>query len=762
MFDWLRQRPECTNFLEAVFRSSPDAIAFVGTDHIVRAANDNFASLNHRPLDSIVGHPCWEIVPGWASRLMHICEEVRQTGKPFRAEDYPLPADDQREPDLTYWDLTVTATHNASGSFVGWLLMLRDVTERMRANALRQQALNGEREARAEAEQARRRLTIILESITDAFFALDAQFRFTYVNKKAAEIWQLKREELIGRSIWDIYPQFAGTDLQRQAQKILAAKKSFDTEFYYPPTDQWIHLRAYPANGGLSAYFEDVTERKRAEQTLRESEERFRAFFEQPGVGTAIVGLDGHWMRVNQRMSDILGYSPAEMTTMTTAEVTYPPDLPAVAEHLRQMLAGRINTITVEKRYLRKDGSLIWGRLTIALVRHQGQPSYFVAIVEDISERKRAEQERERLLEEVQRQAAELDATVNSIAEGVLISDPRGHIVRINAAAGKMVKYWPDYSSRSPADWTRLARLETAEGEPLSLDKDPLLRALRGEITQGTLLKANLPDGTVRWATMSAAPIRTFSDHLLGAVVTLADITDIRELQEGAARRAEEFDATLWSIREGLIIYGPQLQVLRINSAAERIIGFSAEEWRRMSHPERVKSVHMENERGRPIPPDRTPLCRALKGETLTNYRMNIHRPDGKTLYLLVAASPIRQGKDKIIGAVANFTDVTQLVELVQLRDVLTSTIAHDIRQPLTTILGQAQMAERALSTNRTELAKHSAEAVVTSARRMNVMIQDLVDSVRMEAGRLTLNLKPIDLGEFLRELLQRSSATMD
>ena len=150
----------------------------------------------------------------------------------------------------------------------------------------------------------------------------------------------------------------------------------------------------------------DITARLQANRQLRESEERFRATFEQAAVGIAHVGLDGQWLCVNQKLCDILGYTHGELLQRTFQDITYPPDLDADLAHAQQLLARQIATYSMEKRYVRRDGSLVWINLTGSLVCDAtGAPSYFIAIVEDITARKRAEETSRQSDERLQRAA---------------------------------------------------------------------------------------------------------------------------------------------------------------------------------------------------------------------------------------------------------------------------------------------------------------------------------------------------------------------
>ena len=138
--------------------------------------------------------------------------------------------------------------------------------ERKRLAEEREQLLERERTARAEAEASRKQMFDVLESIGDAFFAVDRERRFTYVNSRAERIWGRTRGELSGRNIWEEFPQEVGSEFYRQVER--AAKEGVTTEFetVSPVSGTWIAGRVYPSAAGLSVYFQDVTERKRTEE----------------------------------------------------------------------------------------------------------------------------------------------------------------------------------------------------------------------------------------------------------------------------------------------------------------------------------------------------------------------------------------------------------------------------------------------------------------------------------------------------------------
>jgi diguanylate cyclase (GGDEF)-like protein/PAS domain S-box-containing protein len=217
-------------------------------------------------------------------------------------------------------------------------------------------------------------------------------------NKAATAFYGYSKEQLVGMLTSQISLR-ASEDLALDRMGVidrgaacfdychrLANGEIRDVELYSSPFDVYGRRLLY-------AIVHDVTERKLAEKRLRDSEREFRATFEQAAVGIVHTSLQGRFMRCNARFAEIIGYTKEEVPGLTIHEITLPEDFPKSMESLDQIATGTAEDLKLEKRYLRKDGSLIWVKLTVsAQCDDEGRVLYNIAIVEDIDARKAGEQ----------------------------------------------------------------------------------------------------------------------------------------------------------------------------------------------------------------------------------------------------------------------------------------------------------------------------------------------------------------------------------
>ena len=285
------------------------------------------------------------------------------------------------------WMLARGATeHDAQGRAVGFLGSSVDITDRKQAEL---SLLASERLFRTFVDHA-----------LDAFFLHDEHGVILDMNRRACESLGYSREELLGQM-----PNLYASRSPEQVAEVLAWRGKDEVVSF----DSW-HRRkdgsTLPVEVRLRRFFEgnktllvsmvrDTTERLRAEQALRESEERFRGTFDNAGVGIAHCDIDGNYLRVNQKLCAILGYSRDELLQMNVRATIHPSqDMAETEAGIAALAKGDIASYSLDRRMVSKSGDLVWGNVTVSLQTYlSGGPTHTIAVTQDISERKRLESE---------------------------------------------------------------------------------------------------------------------------------------------------------------------------------------------------------------------------------------------------------------------------------------------------------------------------------------------------------------------------------
>src|SRR5215216_1015854 len=330
-------------------------------------------------------------------------------GRPYEIEEWPLmrsirDGEEVRGEELVYPIADGTRLllrcdsspiYDDQGRIVAGVLVAHDITDRKRAEEELQQ-------------EASRRIENILESI-DEFSTVDREWRFTYINERALASMravngeeELTREDVLGKSIWDVFPEVVGSVFYQKYHEAMREQKTVEVETHSPFSDRWGEVHAYPSEEGLSLYSRDITERKQAEEKLRRSEERFRLLVE--GVRDyAIFMLDptGRIESWNEGARRIKGYSQEEILGQHFS-IFYPPEDVERGKPERELREAEAKGVYEEEGWrVRKDGSRFWASVLITALRDEaGQLRGFSKVTRDISDRKRAEQSLEEVRED--------------------------------------------------------------------------------------------------------------------------------------------------------------------------------------------------------------------------------------------------------------------------------------------------------------------------------------------------------------------------
>ncbi len=241
----------------------------------------------------------------------------------------------------------------------------------------------------------------IVESAPEAIIVY-AEGRFLYVNPVAALRLGADRDSLIGHPIMDfVHPSSVELVLSRLRSLAVTGEAGPPMEVRFVARDGSVIQSEVvsvpiPFDGGnaILTLIRDISKRVEAQRALRESEERFGKAFEHSPHGMAFVSLDGHWLRANHALCQMVGYTEEELRALTFKDITHPDDLPDDVEQVRAMIAGKSQSYNKVKRYYSKDGKLVWVCVDVFAVRDErGAPLYFIGQIQNITTQRALEAE---------------------------------------------------------------------------------------------------------------------------------------------------------------------------------------------------------------------------------------------------------------------------------------------------------------------------------------------------------------------------------
>ncbi|HET9983487.1 MAG TPA: EAL domain-containing protein [Longimicrobiales bacterium] len=245
-------------------------------------------------------------------------------------------------------------------------------------------------ESRERAETARREIVAVLDRITDGFFALDRDWRVTYVNRRAEELLALEPGTLFGQRFWTRFPEAYDSIFGREYRRAMAEMAPVYFAARSVVVDRWFSVHAYPSPEGLSVYFQDVTEKRRAEEALRESERRYRSLFHDARDAIYITSRSGRFLDVNASMEALAGYERAELLEMSAVSLYARAE---DRERFRREIEARGSVHGFEVRLRRNDGAEIDCLLnSVVRLDADGRVAGYQGIIHDITDRKRAEE----------------------------------------------------------------------------------------------------------------------------------------------------------------------------------------------------------------------------------------------------------------------------------------------------------------------------------------------------------------------------------
>ena len=542
--------------------------------------------------------------------------------------------------DGTLVDVDIAAAPLLDQGMPATEVVLRDITELKKAH-----------------EQAAL-LAAIITSSPDAIFTKDLHEMVMNWNPAAEALYGYAAEEIVGTNMEVLVPP-GGRGASRKLTKRLSRGEpieQFETQCLRKDGSLIdVALTLFPILDGagnaaaISITAHDISDRKQAEQERLRAEKFFRDTFEHADVGIAHVNsTDGTWLRVNQRLCDMLGYSREELMATTFLALSHPDDVEENVRGLQRMAAGEQDTYAADKRYLRTDGSIIWVHLNIVLIRKEdGTPDYNLDVIVDITERKRAEEAltaserfRGRLLDTSPNLIYIYDVVENrnvytnrEVAEFLGYSSEQ--IVAFRSALFEHILH-PDDAQLVAEHHERLHTLPPGDDRVLEID-----------------YRMKRADGEWRWFHSRDIP---FARDDMGVVTQILGSTDDVTEQRVATERLQESEAKLKALFEllpvGVSVLDADNRVTYANPALERIVGLTGEELGEGAYFART----CLDGNGDPLSPDGFASARAAREGRAVEVETGVVKEDGQVVWVDVRATPIAISDWRTITVTADIT----------------------------------------------------------------------------------------------------------
>lgn len=394
--------------LAAIYNDAPIGLAVIGADFRFQRINQRLAELNGVPAEDHIGRTIRDVVPKLADIGESLIRKVVETGQSIlnlELEGETAAQPGVRRSFLEHW----SPIRGEDGRVIAVSIVAEETTSQKRA-------------ARAlQASEATVRN--VLNSMGDAFLVLDKDFRITVVNSEAARISANVSEHLVGQSFWAVWPAARATPFEVMLREVMTDKVPGRLEHHYisDRSDLWLDLSAYPTSDGIAVFYRDISARKQAEDQLIRSEARLATALRAGELGVFEVTYRPQasyfW---DSTVRQIWGVSAhEEITEVTYWQSLHPDDAPRIAKVGEEIAAGKAPArIDAEYRILRwSDRAVRWIRVALDIVSDAHGPYKMVGTIQDITERKAAEEHAQLLMREINHRSKNLLAVVQSIAQ---------------------------------------------------------------------------------------------------------------------------------------------------------------------------------------------------------------------------------------------------------------------------------------------------------------------------------------------------------
>ena len=567
---------------------------------------------------------------------------------------------------------------------------------------------------------------------------------YVQVNSAFCDMVGRSEEELIGTWAHDItHPDEKEPDRERW-QRMLSGEVDQDTaEKRYIHADGhtvWVRvsMSAIREPDGTMAYAivqaVDLTESRRAERAIRNSEKRFRSSFDKAPIGMALISPDSGYMQVNSAFCDMVGRSEEELIGGWAHDITHPDDLDKDQEGWQLMVSGKTDTDSVEKRYIHADGHTVWARVDLSAVRHtDGSLAYAIVQAVDQTGRKEAEAA-------LQESEDRFRSAFDHAPIGVALISPEGGRLQVNQALCEML-------GRSEEELLGGWAVEITHPDDMEANAEMWQRLVTGEADNVRFEKRYIhADGHTIWAYIDAGAIRNSDGSLAYGIVQTVDLTSRKEAEVALQESEERFRSAFDKAPIGMALVSADNGYLRVNQALCEILGRAEEEllstWpHKYTHPDDLDQ-DTEN----------WPRLISNEIDRYSFEKRYIHA-EGHTIWVYVDAGAVHDNEGHFAHAIVQVVDITarkhaeeRLQQLIASKDQFVASVSHELRTPLTAVIGLAHELRDNWEAFSSEESQELASLIADQSTEVGHIVEDLLVAARADIGEVAVFPQNIDL----------------
>lgn len=764
----------------SVVEAMHEAVIMLNSEGVIETCNASAAQILECSTEELIDRNLLDLE--W--------EAVHEDGSPFDPQDFPglitaktgIPCSEvvlglcKPEKQITWISINSQPLFQ-SGQILPYAVVVSfsDISLRRWIEEERHQLLEREQAARAESELAREQITQVLQSITDGFVAFDRSARFTYINHEAANTLGKPARDLLGKVLWQEFPDFAETSFGRLYRRALAEGVPLELVDYYEPCERWYSVRAYPSKSGVSLFFRNMTdsvntarERDQAQEALKGALQRLA--FHVDNSPFAVIEWDRN-LRITRWSSEaesLLGWTASEVIgkQFGSWNLVLSDDLENVDRAIAELLNGQTTRNVCYSRNTARDGSIVhceW--YNSVLFDSKGELISVLSLILNVGERLRVEDERKLAAAELQESEERFRQLAENIQQIFWMYDvDRKKLIYISPACQQVL----GYDSQSCYEKSLNFWINRSRPEDVPHLMKVSRQALRGKPTEATF-QFSREDGSERWLRARAFPVRNAQGKIYRIAGIAEDITEAKHHE--AERREQEqrlrlLESVIVNASDAVVITEaepvepPGPRIIYVNDAFTKMMGYERDE------------VIGKTPRILQGPNTNWTVLKDIR-EALKNWQpaiaelVNYHK-DGSEVWIELSIFPVTDQTGHYTYWVGLQRDITHRKqaenemrkalekerELSELKSNFVTTVSHEFRTPLSTILSSADMLEFYAGECSIEKQLEHIQRIQAASLNMKDLLSDVLVLERAEAKKVKFEPAPMNVLTFCENLV--------